>query len=48
MKYNWKEINYPSEKDDKEKFEKDNPTAALDVLYAKKEEQYISCLRFKT
>ena len=34
-KYNWKRINYPSEKDDQKKFEKNNLTIALDVFYAK-------------
>ena len=36
-KYNWKEISFPSEKDDWKKFEKNNVTIALSVLYAKKE-----------
>ena len=35
--YNWERINYPSEKDDWKKFEKNNVTIALNVLYAKKE-----------
>ena len=35
-KYNWERINYPSEKDDWEKFEKNNVKIALNVLYAKK------------
>ena len=35
-KYNWERINIPSEKDDWEKFEKNNVTIALNVLYAKK------------
>ena len=38
-KYNWKDINYPSGKDDWKKFEKNNPTIALNVLYAKIEEK---------
>ena len=38
-KYNWKGINYPSEKDDWNKFEK-NITIALNVLYDKKEKIY--------
>ena len=37
-KYNWKEINFLSEKDDWKKFEK--KTIALNVLYAKKEKLY--------
>ena len=36
-KYNWKDINYPSGKDNWTKFEKNNPTIALNVLCAKKE-----------
>ena len=39
-KYNWKETNFPSEKDDCKKFEKNNVTIALHVLYAKKEKPY--------
>ena len=35
-KYNWERIKYPSEKDDWEKFEKNNVKIALNVLYAKK------------
>ena len=35
-KYNWKEKNFPSEKDDWKKIEKNNVTFALNVLYAKK------------
>ena len=38
-KYNWKDINYPSGKDGWKKFEKNNPTIALNVLYAKIEEK---------
>ena len=45
-KYNWEGINFPSEKDDWKKFEKNNVTIALNVLYAKKEKN-ISCLCFK-
>ena len=36
-RFNWKEINFPSEKDDLKKFEKNNVTIARNVLYAKKE-----------
>ena len=32
--YNWKEINFPSEKDDWKKFEKNNVIIALNVFYA--------------
>ena len=34
-KYNWKEINLPSEKDDWKKLEKNNISIALNVLYTK-------------
>ena len=40
-KYSWEGINFPSEKDDWKKFEKNNVTIALNVLYAKKEKIYI-------
>ena len=36
-KYYWERINFPSEKDDLKKFEKNNVTIALNVLYAKQE-----------
>ena len=36
-KYNWEGLNFPSEKDDWNKFEKSNVTIALNVFYAKKE-----------
>ena len=39
--YNWKEINFPSEKDDWKKIEKNNVTIAPNVLYTKKKK--ISC-----
>ena len=39
-KYNWKGINFPSEKDDWKKLEKNNVTIALTVLYATKEKIY--------
>ena len=45
-KYNWKERNFVSEKDDWKNYEKNNVTIALNVLYAKKEKN-ISCLSFK-
>ena len=35
-KYNWEGMNYPSKKDDWEKFEKNNVTIAFNALYAKK------------
>ena len=38
--YNWKKINFPSEKDDWKKIEKINVTITLNVLYAKKEKIY--------
>ena len=39
-KYNWAEINYPSEKDNWKKFKKNSLTIALNVFYAKKENPY--------
>ena len=36
-KYNWEGINFPSERDDWKKFEKNYITIALNVLYAKEE-----------
>ena len=39
-KYNWKEIDSPSEKVDWKKFEKNNLTIAFNILYAKKEKMY--------
>ena len=39
-KYNWERINYPSEKDDWNKFDKNYLTIALNVFYAKKEKKY--------
>ena len=45
-RYNWKEINFPLEKNDWKKFEKNNRTIALNVWCAK--EKNISCLCFKT
>ena len=35
-KYKWEEINFPSEKDDWKRFEKNNVTIAINVLSAKK------------
>ena len=35
--YKWEGIHFPSEKDDWKKFEKNNVTIALNVLYVKKE-----------
>ena len=46
-KYKWEGINFPSENNDWEKFEKNNQAIALIVLYAKKEKN-ISCICFKT
>ena len=34
-KYNWEGINYPSKIDDWKKFEQNNPTIALNILYIK-------------
>ena len=39
-KHKWKGINFPSEKADWKKFQKNNVTIALNVLYAKKEKIY--------
>ena len=39
-KYNWEGTIFPSEKDDWKKFEKNNVTIALNVLYAEKEKIY--------
>ena len=39
-KYNWKRINFPSEKDDLKKIEKNNVTIALNTFYVKKEKIY--------
>ena len=39
-KYNWEGINFPSEKDDLKKFEKNNLAIAINVLYAEKEKIY--------
>ena len=39
--YNQEEINYPSERDGWKKFEKNNLTIALNVLYAKKKKKHI-------
>ena len=33
--YNWERINFLSEKDDSKKIEKNNRTAALNILYSK-------------
>ena len=40
-RYDWEEINYPSEKDDWKMFEKNNPKVALNVLYVKKDKKKI-------
>ena len=39
-KYKWEEINFPSEKDDWKRFEKNNVTIAINVLSAKKGKIY--------
>ena len=39
-KYNWIGINYPSNIDDWNRFEKNNVTVALNNLYIKKKEIY--------
>ena len=40
-KYNRVVINFPSEKDDWKKFNKNNVTIAVTVLHAKREKKYI-------
>ena len=44
-KYNWEEIHFSSEKDDGKKFEKNDVTIALNVLYAKKEKYILFILQ---
>ena len=39
-KYNWEEINLPSEKDNWKKIEKNNVTITLNILYAKRKKIY--------
>ena len=39
-KYNWEGINFPSQKDNWKKIEKNNGTTALNILYAKNEKIY--------
>ena len=39
-KYNWEKINFPSEKDDWKKIEKNNVTVALNVLYVNKRKKH--------
>ena len=46
-KYSWEGINFPSERGYWKKFEKNNRTISLNVLYTKKEKK-TSCLCFKT
>ena len=43
--HNWKGMNQPSVKDDWKRFEKNNPTIVLNVLYVKK--WIYICLVFK-
>ena len=43
-KYISEGINYPSEKDDWEKFEKNNLTIFLNVFYPQKEKIYHACV----
>ena len=44
-KYNWEEINFPSEKYDWKRIEKNNLKIAINVLYAKKEKIYPTCFQ---
>ena len=46
-KYNWEGINYPSEKEDWKKIDKNNLTIALNVLYAKKEKNILPMFQNK-
>ena len=39
-KYNWGTINYRSKLDDWKRFQKNNPTIALNVLYTKKKKYF--------
>ena len=43
-KYNWEKINFPSERDDWKKIEKNNVTIALNVLYVNKRKKYTLCM----
>ena len=43
-KYKWEEISYPSKLDDWKKFEKDNLTIALNILYIKKINKYFQLI----
>ena len=43
-KYNWEKINFPSEKDDWKKIEKNNVTIALNVFYVNKRKKYTLCM----
>ena len=45
-KYNWKGINYPSKIGDWKKFEKNNPTIALNILHVK-EKKYVQLISQK-
>ena len=45
-KYNWKGINYPSEKDDCKRFEEKNLIIALNVLYTKKKKYILLMFLF--
>ena len=43
-KYDWEGMHFPSQKDDQKKFEKNNVTVPLNVLYAKKALKGISII----
>ena len=45
IKYNWHGINFLSEKDDWKKFEKNNATYDLNVLYVKKKKYILPMLQ---
>ena len=38
-KYNWEGINYQSKLDDWKRFQKNNPTITLNILYTKKKKK---------
>ena len=52
-RYNWKEIDFPSDKNGWKKFESKNKTVALNILYVPKNSAYIqsmhkACIQIKT
>ena len=47
-KHDWKEADFPSEKNDWEKIEKNNVAFALNILYAKKEKNIYVSKQYKS